>query len=425
MKTNIKVLLVSILLITTNFSQQDLGDGWQISGQVFLRTELDGRDFSHDTHPLTFASSRIRLGVAKSFEEKVKLFIQAQDSRVFGSESSTLSNSKNLDLHQGFVKLSRLFGWDFSFQAGRFEMAMGTERFFGAVSWHYVGRSFDGARFTIAPNNWDLDLFALTVNESVNYIGNATPGTYPYPQEPTPSSSIYGIWKQTKVDGSNKFDLFGYWEVDREKVGEDSCKLNKITLGGTYWGNFESFSTIVEAAYQLGDQAGKDVSAYLVSAQGHYRIGIAKLGLGADILSGTKPGERDKVNTFYPTYGTNHKFYGYMDYFINVPVNTLNLGLKDFYFKAKLSPQNSGWEFAVDFHQFMSNQSATSTVNGVSNEVNNFGQEIDLTITYDFIKGTRLYWGGSFFFQGDLMKTIFDPREDIAYWTYCMIVASL
>ena len=49
-------------------------------------------------------------------------------------------------------------------------MAMGTERFFGAVDWHYVGRSFDGVRVTISPNSWDLDLFALTVNESVSYI---------------------------------------------------------------------------------------------------------------------------------------------------------------------------------------------------------------------------------------------------------------
>ncbi|MBT8380349.1 MAG: alginate export family protein [Ignavibacteria bacterium] len=425
MKTLIKIFLVSILLVSTNFSQQDLGDGWQILGQVMLRSELDGRDFSNSTHPLTFASSRIRLGVAKTFDEKVQLFIQAQDSRVFGSESNTLSNSKNLDLHQGFVKLTKLFGWNFSFQAGRFEVSYGTQRFIGAVGWHFVGRSFDGARLTIAPNKWDLDIFALTVKESVSYIGNATSSTYPFPQEPTPASSIYGIWKKTNIDDANKFDLFGYWEVDREKVGVDSCKLNKATFGGTYWGIFGNFSTIVEAAYQLGDQAGKDVSAYLISAQGHYKIGIAKVGLGADILSGTKPTNRDKVNTFYPTYGTNHKFYGFMDYFINIPVNTLNLGLHDFYFKAKIVPENSEWEFAADFHHFMSNQTAVSNVNGVSKDVDTFGQEVDLTIGYNFIKGTKLIWGGSFFFQGDIMKSIFDPREDTAYWTYVMVVANL
>ena len=68
MKAIIKMFIASILLITTNFSQQNLGDGWQILGQVMLRTELDGRDFSNSTHPLTFASSRIRFGIAKTFE---------------------------------------------------------------------------------------------------------------------------------------------------------------------------------------------------------------------------------------------------------------------------------------------------------------------------------------------------------------------
>ena len=86
MKTIIKIFLVSILLITTNFSQQDLGDGWQILGQVMLRSELDGRDFSNSTHPLTFASSRIRFGIAKTFDEKVQLFIHEDLQTIVGSE---------------------------------------------------------------------------------------------------------------------------------------------------------------------------------------------------------------------------------------------------------------------------------------------------------------------------------------------------
>lgn len=425
MKTLIKIILVLILFSSNLFSQQDLGDGWQISGQVMLRSELDGRDFSNSTHPLTFASLRTRLGVSKTFADRVQFFVQFQDSRIFGEEPGTLAAIDNIDLHQGYVTLIKPFNLDVNVQAGRFEVAYGTERFFGPVGWHYVGRSFDGARFTFAPGKWDLDIFALTVSESVSYIGNATPGTYPYPQEPTPSSSIYGIWKKNKFDDANQLDLFGYWEVDREKIGVNTCRLNKITLGGTYWGNYGNFSTIVEAAYQLGDQAGRNVSAYLVSAQGQYKTGITSLGLGADLLSGTDQTESDKVNTFYPTYGTNHKFYGYMDYFINVPANTMNLGLNDFYFKTKFMPVNSELEFAIDLHHFMSNRKFTYSTNGTSTEVNTFGQEVDLTIVYNFVKGTKLYWGGSFFFPGDIMKYTFDPREDIAYWTYLMVAANL
>ena len=423
-----------ILILFCGFStlpvlaQQDLGNGWSINGQVRLRTELDGRDFSNSTHPLTFASSRIRLGVQKTFVKKLTLFIQIQDSRVFGSESSTLSNSKNLDLHQGFVKLIKLFNWDWTIQAGRFEMNYGTERFIGPVGWHYIGRSFDGIRFVIASKSFNLHLFGLTVKESVSYIGNAKPDIYPYPQEATPSQSIYGFWKETKLNDNNKLDVFGYWEINREKVREDTSKLNMPTVGTSYWGTFGKISVIGEAAYQFGDMAGKDISANLISAIAFYKVGNTKLGLGIDLLSGTNPDDAStKMNSFQATYGTNHKFYGFMDYFINVPGNTMNFGLNDFYITSFFKPKNSKWGFGANIHHFMSNQSANITVgdNTSATEENIFGQEVDLTIKYAFIKGTTLVWGGSVFFPGNLMKYIFAPRADVAYWTYLMITANL
>ncbi len=428
MKNLYKILIFPLILISVNFAQQDLGDGWNLNGQIQLRSEIDGRDFSNKTHPLTFASLRTRLGVQKSFAEKITFFVQFQDSRVFGKEPSTLTSTENIDLHQGFVKLNKIFGWDWSIQAGRFEMAYGTERFFGAVGWHYVGRSFDGLRLSILPDCWNLDLFALTIKESANYIGNATGGLYSFPQEPTPASSIYGIWKQNKVSENSKFDLFGYYEVNREKIGLDTCRLNIFTLGGSYWGNFGKFSTIIEAAYQLGDDLGKDISAYLISAAGNYNFGEVKLGLGADILSGTDLEDFDtKMNTFQPTYGTNHKFYGYMDYFINIRSNTFYQGLHDFYFTANYAPEECNWNFGLYFHHFMTNQMLpVSTINEPEpKDQSILGQELDLTVKYSFVKGTTLTWGGSLFFPGNLMKAFFYPREDVAFWTYAMITANL
>jgi hypothetical protein len=142
MKNSLNIFLNAILWTAGNFSQQNLGKGWVLKGQIQLRTELDGRDFSNETRPLTFASMRTRLGVEKSFHDVVAFFVQFQDSRVFGEEPNTLTPIDNIDLHQGFIRLNNLFGWDWSIQAGRFEVVYGTERFFGAVGWHYVGRSF-------------------------------------------------------------------------------------------------------------------------------------------------------------------------------------------------------------------------------------------------------------------------------------------
>lgn len=423
------LLIVAVFTFFGSVFAQEL-DGWKIKGQVQLRTEVDGRDFSNSTHPLTFASLRTRLGVEKTFDNKVQLLVQFQDSRVFGEEPNTLSPIDNIDLHQGFVKLVKPFDWDFNVQAGRFEVAYGTERFIGAVGWHYVGRSFDGVRFTILPENWNLDLFALTIKESNSYIGNATPGIYPYPQEPTPATSIYGFWKNTEINKSSKFDIFSFFEIDREDetAKPDTNKLELLTVGGTYWGNYDDLSTVFEGAYQIGSKSGNDLNAYLISLQLFYKTGITKLGLGTDILSGTdQESTSGDVNVFHTSYGTNHKFYGYMDYFINIPNNTYQLGLNDLYANANFSIPGSKFNFDAALHLFMSNQSINimTPENPSGSDENMFGQELDLTVKYAFTENTNLVWGGSLFLPGELFKTVYSPREDIGYWTYLMITASL
>src|SRR5690606_17926509 len=151
------------------------------------------RDFSNRTHPLTFASMRTRVGVEKSFMDKVTFFVQLQDSRVFGEEQATLNAIDNIDLHQGYVKLMQPFDIPADVQAGRFEMIYGTERFFGAVGWHYIGRSWDGIRFSFN-TDFKFDLFALTHSESNSYIGNAIPGIYPPRPVSERSQSVYGLW---------------------------------------------------------------------------------------------------------------------------------------------------------------------------------------------------------------------------------------
>lgn len=421
-------IILTLLVLTSLFSftfAQDL-NGWNLKGQIQLRTELDGRDFNNDTYTLTFASLRTRLGVSKNLTDRVQFLVQFQDSRVFGEEPSTLSSINNIDLHQGYLTLIKPFDIDINVQAGRFEVAYGTERFFGAVGWHYVGRSFDGVRFEIASSSFPVDLFGLTVRENVSYIGNANPNVYPYPSEPNTSHSIYGFYKIFNITDMSRIDLLGYYENNRNRTNQGDQMLKMFTFAGTYSGNYKNLSTIAEAAYQFGKYADMDINAYLVSLSGNYHLNGFSIGAGADILSGSDL-TSDEFNTFQPTYGTNHKFYGYMDYFINVPANTFFAGLNDFYGKLSYQPDNSKFSFGVDFHHFMSNKSilVTTFEDPEGEEQSSLGQEIDLTVKYNFIKGTIVTWGGSLFFPGNLMKTFFQPGEDPAFWSYIMITANL
>jgi len=413
MKTSISFIVLLCSLISTNALPQNLSN-WKLSGQVQIRSEFDGRDFSNKTYPRTFATIRTRVGLETSVSEKIQFFVQMQDSRSFGQGTPTTFLS-NIDLHQGYVKLFNPFDLDFEVQAGRFQMIYGTERFIGASNWSHIGRSFDGVKFTIAPKNFNLDLFALTINDSQNPISNPTVGAYPHPAKETPSFSLYGFFKRNDLTEKSKLDLLAYYEVDRKDAKPDTNELNRFTVAASYFGNYGDFSTIVEAAYQFGKIAGVDLGAYLISVQGAYKTGITTFTAGADILSGNDPKDPKKLSSYNVGYGTNHKFYGFMDYFL---INAGGLGLNNFYLKANFYPNDSKFSFALDLHHFMSNQKALSGKNI-------FGQEIDLTVLYKFIQGTSISWGASVFLPSDLMKAIYSPREDLAYWSYVMITANL
>jgi hypothetical protein len=412
-------LLLFCVIFITHLPAQNKTE-WNLDGQVQLRSELDGRDFSDKTYPYTFASMRTRLGLNANISEKVNFYAQVQDSRIFGEEPSVTSNTKNLDLHQGYVNLIEPFQFPFNIQAGRFEMVYGTERFFGSDSWTYTGRSFDGIRFSSGTDT-RIDIFALSTYLGTPYVTSASVSSYPYPEHNDTSSSIYGFWFKNKFSNSNIVDLFTYYDINRKLTNGKSDDNQTTTIGINHKGESGSFSTLEEAAYQAGRRGGVYVSAYLISLQGFLEFDAFKTGLGVDVVSGTNPKKKDRVTTFYNPYGTTHLFYGYMDYFFKSPSSTYNLGLNDYYFTFKFNPKNSDFNFGMNYHSLKSN---AASANGNLD----LGDEIDITASYDLIKRTSITCGGSVFMPGSLMKTYFftpkNPRDDTAFWSYIMITAN-
>jgi len=413
------IYTIGILIIPGNLYSQE--KNWKVSGQIQLRTELDGRDFSDETYPPVFTSLKSRLSVEKDVTDKFSFYLDVQDSRVFGEETSLTSNSKNLDLHQGYIWFKNFIEAPIAVQAGRFEMIYGTERFIGALGWNYVGRSFDGARIRFGSVN-KTDLFAITTKNSVPYIATGNFSNYPYPAGKDSSSSLYGLWSNVKSDNKNEFDIFGYYEVNRKKSDGLNNDISRTTLGINYKGTLDKFSTILEVAYQFGNLSSLNVSAYLLSLQLNYDTKIFKAGLGTDFLSGNKISAMGSNNTFAVPFGTNHKFYGYMDYFNNIPVDTKNLGLNDFYFSLYYYPENFPLNTSLVSHYFIANQK-----NLYDERV--YGNEIDLTVKYQFVKEAAITWGGSIFLPGDIMKRNFilgnERRDAPSFWSYIMITTNL
>lgn len=413
------MVVLTMIISGSIFAQ----DEWKLSGQLQIRSELDGRDFSNRTHFLSFTSMRTRIGVEKTFQGKVNFFAQVQDSRVFGQEASLTANSQNVDLKQGYIKLINPFDLNMTLQAGRFVMSYGTERFFGASDWTYIGRSWDGVRLSFDPG-FKLDVFGLTQKETVGYISSAIPTSYPYPEPSTPATSLYGFWSTFNVTPMSKIDAFGYYNVNRAKVNAaGDLNLERYTVGLNYTGNYDLISTILEGAYQFGKIQGVDISAYLLSGQIYYNVNPISLGLGADIYSGTEA-TADKWNTVSTEFGTGHKFLGYMDYF-GIPVE----GINDFYFMSSWTPAESKFSGQFNMHYFISNKPYTVISLTPVDMTNTYGGEFDIVLKYAFVQGTNLSWGASMFVPGDLMKLNFSgtnySRTDNGYWTYIMLQTAL
>jgi len=134
----------------------------QFSGQIRQRYEMVDKDFSDSTGFNNQNYLRTRFAVTYKNED-VTTFVQLQDSRIFGTETSTLTDgtADMLDLHQAYFKLNNIYNLPLSVKAGRFEAVYGPQRLIGAVGWHNVGRSFDGVVFNYSNNLANIRLFQL------------------------------------------------------------------------------------------------------------------------------------------------------------------------------------------------------------------------------------------------------------------------
>ena len=132
----------------------------KFSGQVRQRYEMVNKDFSDTTGFNNKNYLRTRFAVTYKSED-VMTFVQLQDTRIFGTETSTLKDgtADALDVHQAYFKLNHLFGMPLSAKVGRFEAVYGPQRLIGSVGWHNIGRSFDGVVFNYTTKFSNVDFF--------------------------------------------------------------------------------------------------------------------------------------------------------------------------------------------------------------------------------------------------------------------------
>lgn len=419
-------IIVVGLLLAGSVSASDVDV--KFDGQVRARAEYDDRTFNPEYYLGDVNYLRIRAGIRAVIEKNTEVYVQIQDSRLFGDRidgaysSGTLNNTDNIDLHQGYIKVRRLWHDRLSGKVGRFEFNLGNQRLFGAVGWSNVGRAWEGITFAYTTESVEVLPFFLKRQELQNPEKNRDfeiAGV-----NVTARKLGYEFLLVYENDGNGTFvqqvPSGGFRFVDNLDRATASLYVNR-PLGG-------QFDIISNLAYQFGEQRfgsnELNISAFLIAVElGHTFDSktFRRVAAGVDYTSGWDYSYDGKFTAFDNLYYTGHKFRGAMDYFTGMVYE----GLIDLYATANLQLAPD-WQAGATVHYFRT----AEDLRILQDSTKELGGEIDLAIATTSVPGIKLEGGLSVFVANDVFAARvagFDSESGVSYdpglWLYGMATA--
>lgn len=430
-----------ILACSTSYAQ------FTLSGQYRPRLEVRNgfkTPILEDQNPAAFIEHRARL-TAGYKKEKVGFKMSVQDIRVWGETGQINKSDQLLSAHEAYGDYYA--SPKSTFRIGRQEVAYDGHRLFGTLGWAAQARSFDAARYMYkdtmgnqfdAMVSWNQNGYGDGAPEPANLTGNvysigAGGGTNRIFNLGLPKSQQMLYYKRTMSSGSVGVMLLSdVFDIN------DSTGYSQFTFGITPDFKFGDVKVGGQFFY-TGGQAGKtlngagdgydniDLGGFMFNAYVQLPKVTGKPMLGVDYLSGDDETTTDKVEGWSPSYGTNHKFYGWMDYFYvgngHGGGNAGSAGLLDIYLKTAFKTGDKS-KLVGHAHYFAS--TATRT-NGTDEYDGGLGTEIDLVYVNKLTAGVTLKIGYSQMFGiTDTMKQLkfSNPDQEIADyqgWSWVMI----
>lgn len=394
----IRPVLLAVLLPTLA-----LADGPQFSFfpdvHHRIRFEFDGRKDLADGDLNERFGQVVRLGGTFKYKDLVQVVARFQDVRVWGEETNTLGDfsGDSIDLHEGFVKVNPIVGDNFrlSFELGRRGWSYDDQRIIGRVGWTLQDRRFDGGRVLMGGKGWTADLFYAKTGETDSGVGHDT--------------DVAGLHADYKLK-TVKMALLALADLN------DKTELTRFTAGVFVRGAPGIFRYRVEGYVQVGSLDDKDILAFF--AGGEFGVAMKSGGVGwsvvggADFLSGDDDPADNDIKAFNTLFATNHKFYGFMDFFLNVPLHTGGLGLLDAWGKIVVKPL-SNLSIAAFFHHLRTHEKD-------ANDDAALGNEIDLVVAWKPWKPFKLVVGGGIMLPSKALSTLKGGGDEIEPWMFVM-----
>ncbi len=356
--------------------------------------------------------------------DKFQVKMNVQDIRVWGAVNQIHKSDPSLfNVYEAWGEY--FFTPKLSVRLGRMPLDYNNARFLGDLDWAAQGRSHDLALFIYEDDSAQWKLHAGSAF-------NQTSG----PPEPTRlANTVYtGVnnykamqfaWFQKKFSDT---DLSLLFQNDGRQVttAEDTTVAFRQTYAAIANHSAGDISVGGEFYYQGGKNAAdNDVSAFLASAYFTWKTSLTPLTIGMDHLSGTSVSDT-KDKSFAPLYGTNHKFYGFMDYFYVGNFHgqaSTSSGLNDVFIKTnwKLGKKTN---LIGHLHYFSSPVDLVDPADSDREIEKYLGTEVDFVLAWRPSKGFTVNLGYSQMFAGSSMEAIKATPGDHATlnnWAWFMV----
>ncbi|MBT9187051.1 alginate export family protein [Zobellia russellii] len=394
--------LLFVLMLTIQFASAQ----FVLDGEFKPRTEYRngfGSIIPDALDPGFAIATRLRLNAGYQ-TEAFKFYMSLQDVMVWGENRQLKPEDSNnsFSVFQAWADIK--LGEGFSTKIGRQMLVYDDQRILGGVDWAMQARNHDAALLQYKKGKFMMDLglafnqdFTATTGNPGGFqsVGTAynTTGFFSY-------KSMQYLYLRHKGEAFSASGLimnngFQNFTGDADAQVADGVS-NLVTLGTHLNYKKGSFGAALNAYLQTGErQNSVDVSgAYLLGLDLTYKVskGVS-LGLGAEIISGNDTSTTDKTEAFFPLYGTNHKFNGFMDYFY-VGNHANSVGLTDIHASAKFALGETS-SLMVKVLNFSGEQELPSGEKSL-------GTEVDLVFAKTF-KGYGLAIGYSQMFASDGM----------------------
>lgn len=373
-----------------------------------------------DTSDVTaYVTQRTRLNISYK-QEKYSLYLSLQDVRNWGDENiatgtGAFLRSGSSGIHQAWMQFKA--GENSHLKIGRQAFIYDDQRLLAGRNWNQYGQTYDAILFSTNKNKWTIDL-AISYNNDAAKGGSAAFGLNNFNVDPLNRRlrTLNFIYIKNQINSD--------WYVSATGLvtGYQKDKTTNTTyLLATYGayskfkkGGFEAQGNIFGQAGK--SQTGKDVQAFMVTAEASYRTGKIKPGIGIDILSGQDASNTDqdyqsKYHTFDIFYGVRFMRYGFMNQYV-VPSNTLNGGWIDIYPNLHLFP-NAKNRITIDYHLFSLQQAVAKPNSPGEFLEGTLGSELDIVWHHQFSKELSSSIGFTYYFTNDTFAFIkkIDPAH--------------